>query len=123
MPNHPVVHSSCEDANSYCEWKGTRLPSESEFGYAARGGLEWDLDAQRDEFIPRGAHQASMWQGPSPHQDRDLVGFRSHDPVKQFPANGNALYDMADNVWNWVNDWYAPDYFRRSPVHNQQGPR
>ena len=64
-----------------------------------------------------------MWQGPSPHQGRDLVGFRSHDPVKQFPANGNGLYDMAGNVWGWVNERYTPDYFGRSPVDNQRGPR
>jgi len=123
MPDHPVVHLSWEDANSYCEWKGTRLPTEAEFEYAARGGLEGARYAWGDELTPGGEHRANLWQGTFPQQDRVLDGFGSHGPVKQFPANGYGLYDMTGNVWEWVNDWYAPDYFRNSPVDNPQGPR
>ncbi len=123
MPNHPVVHLSWEDAKSYCDWKGTRLPTEAEFEYAARGGLEGARYAWGEELIPGGVHQANLWQGTFPQQDRVLDGFGSHGPVKQFPPNGYGLYDMTGNVWEWVKDWYAPDYFRRSPTDNPQGPR
>ncbi|MDE0103077.1 MAG: SUMF1/EgtB/PvdO family nonheme iron enzyme, partial [Bryobacterales bacterium] len=123
MPDHPVVHLSWEDANSYCEWKGTRLPTEAEFEYAARGGLEGARYAWGDELTPGGKHRANLWQGTFPQQDRVLDGFGSHGPVKQFPHNGYGLYDMTGNVWEWVNDWYAPDYFSRSPVDSPQGPR
>ena len=109
MPDHPVVHLSWEDADSYCDWKGTRLPTEAEFEYAACGGLEGARYAWVEELIPGGVHQANLWQGTFPHQDRVLDGFGGHGPVKQFPANGYGLYDMTGNVWEWVNDWYAPD--------------
>ena len=109
MPDHPVVHLSWEDANSYCEWKGTRLPAEAEFEYAARGGLEGARYAWVDELTPGGEHRANLWQGTFPQQDRVLDGFGSHGPVKQFSANGYGLYDMTGNVWEWVNDWYDPD--------------
>ena len=123
MPDHPVVRFSWEDANSYCDWKGTCLPREAEFEYAARGGLEGARYASGDELTPGGVHLANLWQGTFPQQDCVLDGFGSHGPVKQFPRNGYGLYDMTGNVWEWVNDWYAPDYFSRSPVDSPQGPR
>ena len=72
MPNHPVIHSSWEDAKSYCDWKGTRLPTVAEFESANRGGLEGARHARGNEFIPGGVHQASMWQRTFPPPDRDL---------------------------------------------------
>ena len=72
MPTHSVMHSSWEDAKSYCDWKGTRLPTVAEFEPANRGGLEGPRRARGNEFIPQGVHQASMWQGTFPHPNRDL---------------------------------------------------
>ncbi len=123
MLDFPVVHLSWEDAAAYCEWRGARLPSEAEFEYAARGGLEGATYAWGNELTPGGVHHANLWQGNFPDQDRTLDGYGSHGPVGQFPANGNGLHDMTGNVWEWVADWYAPDYFANSPTRNPQGPR
>ena len=123
MQDFPVVHLSWGDAAAYCDWKGTRLPTEAEFEYAARGGLEGAKYAWGDELTPGGVHQANLWQGTFPHEDRTLDGYGSHGPVKKFPPNGFGLYDMTGNVWEWVQDWYSPDYFRNSPFRNPRGPR
>ena len=123
MLDFPVVHLSWEDAAAYCEWRGARLPTEAEFEYAARGGLAGAIYAWGDELTPGGVHQANLWQGHFPDQDRTLDGFGSHGPVGAFPPNGYGVYDMTGNVWEWVADWYAPDYFAQSPTHNPQGPR
>ena len=90
---------------------------------ARRGGFEGARYAWGEELILGGIHQANLWHGTSPHQDRVLDGFGSDGTVKQFLANGYGLYDMTANVWEWVKDWCAPDYFRRSLVDNPQGPR
>ena len=123
MSDFPVVHLSWEDAARYCDWRGARLPTEAEFEYAARGGLEGATYAWGDELTPGGVHQANLWQGTFPKRDRTLDGYGSHGPVKKFPPNGYGLYDMTGNVWEWVSDWYAPDYFANSPVNNPRGPR
>lgn len=123
MLEYPVVHLSWQDADAYCGWRGARLPSEAEFEFAARGGLEGATYAWGNELTPGGVHQANLWQGTFPQQDRTLDGYGSHGPVKKFPPNGYGLYDMTGNVWEWVNDWYAPDYFSRSPIENPRGPR
>ena len=122
MEDFPVVHLSWEDAVSYCEWRKARLPTEAEFEYAARGGLKNARYAWGDELTPDGVHQANIWQGEFPIEDQALDGYAAHSPVKQFPPNGYGLYDIGGNVWEWVNDWYAPDYFERSPRENPQGP-
>lgn len=123
MQDFPVVHLSWDDAVAYCDWKGARLPTEAEFEYAARGGLEGAKYAWGDELTPGGVHQANLWQGTFPHEDRTLDGYGSHGPVKKFPPNGFGLFDMTGNVWEWVQDWYSPDYFSNSPFRNPQGPR
>ena len=123
MLEFPVVHLSWMDARAYCSWRGARLPTEAEFEFAARGGLEGSKYAWGDELTPGGAHRANLWQGDFPREARTLDGYGSHGPVKKFPPNGYGLYDMTGNVWEWVNDWYAPDYFANSPSRNPRGPR
>ncbi len=122
MLDFPVVHLSWRDADAYCAWKGARLPTEAEFEFAARGGLEGAKYAWGDQLTPGGVYQANLWQGAFPYEDRALDGYGSHGPVKRFPANGYGLYDMTGNVWEWVNDWFAPDYFAASPAINPLGP-
>ncbi len=121
-PDYPVVHLSWEDAASYCRWRGARLPTEAEFEYAARGGRQGSRQAWGDELTPDGIHQANLWQGEFPIEDQALDGYSGLAPVGQFPPNGFGLYDMTGNVWEWVQDWYAPGYFARSPAKNPRGP-
>jgi sulfatase modifying factor 1 len=118
----PVVHVSWSDANMYCTWAGKRLPSEAEFEYAARGGLEGNIYAWGNEFTPSGKHQANTWQGEFPRQAQVTDGHAGLAAVKSYPPNGYGLYDMAGNVWEWTNDWYDPNYYRGSPVRNPPGP-
>ncbi len=122
MIDYPVVHLSWADADAFCDWRGARLPTEAEFEYAARGGSEGTQYAWGDDLTPGGVHQANLWQGLFPHDDRTLDGFGSHAPVGRFPPNGYGLHDMTGNVWEWVQDWYSPTYFANSPVRNPQGP-
>ncbi len=122
MSDYPVVHVSWFDAVAYCEWRGARLPTEAEFEYAARGALEDARYAWGNQLTPGGAHQANLWQGEFPFEDRGHDGYRGLAPVGTFPPNGYGLHDMTGNVWEWVQDWYAPDYFARSPKENPRGP-
>lgn len=123
MPNFPVIHLSWADADAFCDWRGLRLPTEAEFEFAARGGRNGTAYAWGDELVPGGMHQANLWQGDFPQQDRTLDGYGGHAPVGKFPPNGYGLYDMTGNVWEWVQDWYSDTYFRNSPARNPQGPR
>ena len=123
MPDFPVVHLSWEDAAAYCDWRGMRLPTEAEFEFAARGGLEDAEYSWGNELTPDGVHRANLWQGTFPQKDLVTDGYGSHAPVKMYPPNGYGLYDMTGNVWEWVQDWYSPSYFSQSPVRNPQGPR
>ena len=120
--DYPVVHLSWQDAAAYCSWKGRRLPTEAEFEYAIRGGLEGKLYPWGDELAPGGAHRANLWQGSFPQQDLNRDGFASYGPIKQFPANPYGLYDVTGNVWEWASDWYSPTYFQVSPTRNPKGP-
>ncbi len=120
--DYPVVHLSWQDAAAYCGWKGRRLPTEAEFEYAIRGGIEGARYPWGDELTPGGVHRANLWQGRFPHQDLSHDGFAGYGPVKQFPANAYGLYDITGNVWEWAADWYSPTYFQASPTRNPQGP-
>jgi sulfatase modifying factor 1 len=121
--NHPVVHICYEDALAYAKWAGKRLPTEAQWEFAARGGLDRKTYAWGEEFQPGGRCMANTWQGKFPHRNTGEDGFLGTAPVGSFPANGFGLYDMAGNVWEWCSDWYQPRYLKYLPNRNPQGPR
>ncbi len=120
--DHPVVCLSWDDANAYAKWVGKRLPTEAEWEFAARGGLKNAKYAWGEEFAPEGELLANLWQGDFPHENTIEDGFAATAPVKSFPPNGYGLYDISGNVWEFVQDWYDPDYYVRSPEFNPVGP-
>jgi formylglycine-generating enzyme required for sulfatase activity len=104
---HPVVHVAFEDAQAYATWAGKALPSEAEWEFAARGGLEGAEFVWGDELAPGGVHLANTWQGPFPWRNFATDGFIGTAPVAAYPPNGYGLHDMAGNVWQWTTDWFA----------------
>ena len=121
--DHPVLHVSWNDAQAYCEWAGKRLPSEAEWEYAARGGLEEKVFPWGDDREPGGEHRMNVWQGAFPRENTCADGFYGTCPVDAFPANGYGLHNMTGNVWEWCADWYSPDFHTRDRRANPQGPR
>ncbi|MBU6207874.1 MAG: formylglycine-generating enzyme family protein, partial [Alphaproteobacteria bacterium] len=105
LEDHPVVHIAFSDAKAYAEWAGKSLPTEAEWEFAARGGLEGADYAWGDALAPDGALLANYWVGSFPYARRSE--FERTSPVRSFPANGYGLYDMIGNVWEWTSDWYA----------------
>lgn len=107
LEQHPVVHMAYEDAQAYAAWAGKQLPTEAEWEFAARGGLDQKEFAWGDELTPNGRFMANTWQGRFPVEDRALDGYAGTSPVGAFPGNGFGLHDMIGNVWEWTRDWYA----------------
>ena len=125
--NYPVVHIAYQDALAYAKWAGKRLPTEAEFEYAQRGGLERKPYAWGDELNPGGQFMANTFQGHFPEKNTKEDGHERAAPVASFPPNKYGLYDMAGNVWEWTSDWYRHDYYQtlvaQGPVaRNPQGP-
>lgn len=107
LADHPVVHVSFADASAYAAWAGKALPTEIEWEYAARGGLDGAAYPWGDEFAPGGQQMANTWQGEFPWQNTALDGYERTSPVKAYPANGYGLYDVAGNVWEWTATRYS----------------
>jgi formylglycine-generating enzyme len=104
---HPAVHVSYEDVEAYASWAGKELPTEAEWEFAARGGLEAMDFAWGNEHFPEGKAMANTWQGEFPWQNLKLDGYEGTSPVGTFPPNGYGLYDMTGNVWEWTSDFFA----------------
>lgn len=107
MDRHPVVHVCWEDIQAYAAWRGKEIPTEAEWEFAARGGLDGATFCWGDEFAPGGKMLANTWQGEFPWQNLKLDGFEGTAPVGSFRPNGYGLFDMAGNVWEWTSDFYT----------------
>jgi sulfatase modifying factor 1 len=104
---HPVVQVAFEDAEAYAAWAGKELPTEAEWEFAARGGLEGADFAWGHEHFPDGKAMANTWQGEFPWQNLKLDGFEATSPVGSFPPNGYGLFDVTGNVWEWTTDFFT----------------
>jgi sulfatase modifying factor 1 len=115
LDQHPVVHVSHSDALAYARWAGKDLPTEAEWEFAARGGLDGAEFGWGHELTPGGVHMANTWQGAFPlHNDND-DGYERTSPVTAFPPNGYGVHDMIGNVWEWTSDWYSPKHEADAP--------
>lgn len=119
--DHPVVHVSWNDAVAFCQWSGTRLPTEAEWEYAARGGLARAKYAWGDELTPGGQHMCNIWQGRFPVKNTVEDGHRGTAPVDAFPPNGFGLRNVAGNVWEWCADWWTTEH-DPAPSTDPTGP-
>ena len=115
LDDHPVVHISYRDAEAYARWAGKDLPTEAEWEFAARGGLDGAEFAWGNEFMPDGRHMANTWQGDFPWRNRNEDGFERTSPVTAFPANSYGVHDMIGNVWEWTSDWYSSRHEADAP--------
>lgn len=122
LRNHPVVHVSWNDATAYCDWAGTRLPTEAEWEYAARGGLAGARFPWGDELAPGGRWNLNVWQGRFPSENSLEDGYLTTAPVRSYRPNGYGLHQMVGNVWEWCSDVFDPTYYAASPALDPRGP-
>lgn len=115
LADHPVVHVVHADAEAYAAWAGKALPTEAEWEFAARGGLDGADYAWGEELAPGGAMLANYWQGLFPFANQLTDGYLRTSPVGTYPPNGYGLYDMIANVWEWTTDWFAQPKVERKP--------
>lgn len=120
--DHPVVHLSWLDVQEYCKWAGKSLPTEAQWEYAARAGMQGNFYPWGNDRNPDGKQLQNIWQGTFPINDTAEDGFNTTAPVGTFPANAFGLHDMTGNVWEWCADYYQPDYYFNSPQRNPPGP-
>lgn len=120
--NHPVVHVSHNDAVAYADWAGKSLPTEAEWEYAARGGLDQKLFPWGDDLLVDGRHMCNIWQGKFPYEDIAEDGFAGTCPVDAFPPNRFGLYSVVGNVWEWVADWFETKH-SMAEATDPQGPQ
>lgn len=120
--DHPVVHVSWNDTSAYCKWSGKRLPTEAEWEFAARGGLEQKKFPWGDELTPNGEHLCNIWQGIFPKFNSLDDGYLGTSPSKSFPPNAYGLYNMVGNVWEWCQDWFSPDFHQGDSKVDPKGP-
>jgi sulfatase modifying factor 1 len=120
--DHPVVHVSWHDAEAFCAWSGQRLPTEAEWEYAARGGLEQKLYPWGDKLRPEGKHLCNIWQGVFPEHDTGEDGYAGTSPAAAFPPNGFDLYSVTGNTWEWCADWFDATYPGEGNKSDPAGP-
>jgi formylglycine-generating enzyme required for sulfatase activity len=115
LDDHPVVHIAYRDAEAFAAWAGKQLPTEAEWEYAARGGLDQAEFAWGDALTPGGKHMANTWQGAFPHENLASDGYMRTSRVDAFPPNNFGLLDMIGNVWEWTTDWYSQKHDADAP--------
>ncbi|MFD7024943.1 formylglycine-generating enzyme family protein [Promicromonospora sukumoe] len=120
--DHPATHVSWNDAVAYCAWAGRRLPTEAEWEYAARGGIDGAKYPWGDTEVDDGGWRANIWQGTFPRDNTLDDGWLTTAPVRTFEPNGYGLWQPVGNVWEWCQDWFDPGFYEHSPAANPTGP-